>query len=83
MLVNASKNFSLMSVKVKEECDPRNEVVKFDANYNRMFSSSQKVQDEKLLHESIQDPSLPPMVESKINPLVNGVPINKGKCVID
>ena len=36
-LVNVSKNLSLMSVKVKDECDPRNEVVKFDANYNEIF----------------------------------------------
>jgi hypothetical protein len=35
------------------------------------------------LHESIQDPGLQPMVESKIDPLVNVVPIKKGKYVVD
>jgi hypothetical protein len=54
-LFNTSKNLSLMSVKVKEECDPRNEVVKFDSNYNDMCQDSQEVQCEMSLHESIQD----------------------------
>ena len=81
MLVNASKNLSLMFIKVKEECDPRNKVVKFDAIYNHMFQDSQEVQYEKLLHESTHNPGLHPMVESKISPLVNVVYVKKGKYV--
>jgi hypothetical protein len=41
-LLNTSKNLSLMSVKVKEVCDPRNEVVKFGSDYNEMFQDSQE-----------------------------------------
>ena len=32
MLINASNNLSLMSINVKGECDPRNEVVKCNAS---------------------------------------------------
>jgi hypothetical protein len=36
-LVNKRKNLALMYIHVKKECDPRNEVVKFDSNYNDIF----------------------------------------------
>ena len=39
-LIYASKNLSLMSVKFNKECEPRNEVVNIDSNYNEMFQDS-------------------------------------------
>jgi hypothetical protein len=82
-LINESKNLSLMSVKVKEECDLRNEVVKFDANYNEIFQDSEEVQSEMSLHESTKDPGLQSTVESKIDPLVNVSLVKKDNNVVD
>jgi hypothetical protein len=59
-LVNTSKNLSLMSIKVEEECDPKHsdEIVKFVANYDKAFQDSRELQHEIPLHESTKDTSL-------------------------
>jgi hypothetical protein len=80
-LINARKNLSLMSV--KEECEPKNELVNIDSNYNEIFQDSQEVENEMILHESVQDPILQPMVESKTKLLVNIVQVNKDKSVVE
>ena len=81
MSVNESNNLTLMSMKAEDndkskairECDPRYEIVKIVYNYDKTFQGSHESQSEHLLHASIKDSILQPMVEVEIDIMVDVV----------